>query len=427
MYRSIIITAALALAVPAGAGAQERVLSLDETYRLAREGNPMLRAAAARVAAAAAATPSASLPPDPAVQLGVMNASLPRLDTDMPGAMLPSVQVMQMIPTAGKLRLSGQLARQGTAMLYAEAEEMWWEVRARAAMAYHEIYEADRQLEVMQETLDWLRQFEQVATTMYSVGSGRQSDVLRAGVEVARMKAEIARMRAMRSAAAARLNAVLGRDAATEVPGTEVGPTPIRLPAAAELQQWAEEDRPLLARSRIGVERARTRETLARRELWPDLSVGVQYGQRPSDMGTKRMGSLMVGFSVPVFASRRQLPMREEAAAMREMAVAELDDARAQVGARIGELLAELERAATLMSLYRTEVLPQAEANVTSAFSSYRVGRVDFMTLVDAQMTLNTYTQELYALTAEYGWKIAELEMVVGREVPADLSVEEGA
>jgi outer membrane protein TolC len=40
----------------------------------------------------------------------------------------------------------------------------------------------------MAETLDWLRHLEEVATSMYSVGGGRQSDVLRAGVEVARMR-----------------------------------------------------------------------------------------------------------------------------------------------------------------------------------------------------------------------------------------------
>jgi outer membrane protein, heavy metal efflux system len=89
------------------------------------------------------------------------------------------------------------------------------------------------------------------------------------------------------------------------------------------------------------------------------------------------------------------------------------------VRARIGELLAELTAPESLIVLYRTEVLPQAEANVTSAFASYRVGRVDFMTLVDAQMTPERYSQELYALLAEYGCRIAELEMVLGRELPA--------
>ena len=48
----------------------------------------------------------------------------------------------------------------------------------------------------------------------------------------------------------------------------------------------------------------------------------------------ERMGSLMLGFSVPVFARRRQFPMRTEAAAMSRMAEADLSDMRAQVDAR---------------------------------------------------------------------------------------------
>ena len=91
---------------------------------------------------------------------------------------------------------------------------------------------------------------------------------------------------------------------------------------------------------------------------------------------------------------------------------------RAPVVEAIQRAAAELDRARTLINLYRDEVLPQAEANVTSALSSYRVGRVDFMTLVDAQMTLNEYRQEQYTLLAEYGSLIAELEMTIGRELP---------
>jgi outer membrane protein, heavy metal efflux system len=418
MLRSLIVLLPFLVLSPILAAAQEQPLSLREVYDLARERNPMLHASRAAADAVATQEPSAALPPDPEIQLGVMNASLPGLRTDMPGAMLPSVQAMQMVPFPGKLRLGGEIARQSTAMARTATDETWWEVRAGAAMAFYEIYQADRQIAVMEETLDWLRQFEQVATTMYSVGQGRQSDVLRAGVEVARMQADIARMRAMRTAAAARLNAVLDRPAATPVPAVSFAALPQDLPAAAELQSWAEESRPMLERARIGVEQARTREALARRELWPDLTVGVQYGQRPSEMGTERMGSLMLGFSVPVFAGQRQMQMRREAAAMEQMARAERTAARAQVSARIGELLAELDRARMLVTLYRTEVLPLAEANVTSAFSSYRVGRVDFMTLTDAQMTLNQYSQELYALLAEYGRMIAELEMTIGRALP---------
>jgi cobalt-zinc-cadmium efflux system outer membrane protein len=132
------------------------------------------------------------------------------------------------------------------------------------------------------------------------------------------------------------------------------------------------------------------------------------------------MGSVMVGFSLPVFAGKRQLRMRDEARAMQSMAEADLAAMRVEVDARIGELLADLTRSRELIELYRSNVLPQARAMVSSALSSYRVGRVDFMTLVDAQMTNNEYEQELAVLLSEYGVAFAELEMTIGRELSAD-------
>src|SRR5690606_7626777 len=132
----------------------------------------------------------------------------------------------------------------------------------------------------MEETLEWLRQFEQIATTMYSVGSGSQSDVLRAGVEVARMNADIARMRAMRASAVARLNALFDRSADTPITGVAFAQLPARLPPTEALMRWAETSRSLLARQRAGIDQAQAREELARREIWPDLRLGLQYGQR---------------------------------------------------------------------------------------------------------------------------------------------------
>jgi outer membrane protein, heavy metal efflux system len=428
MFRSITALIALILLPGVRLGAQQQAdLSIHEVYALALERNPMIHAARAAADGAAARESASSLPPDPRVELAAMNLSLPSLSTDMPSAMLPSIQVMQMIPLGGKLGLEGEVARQTTAMALNEAEEVGWRVRTRAAMAFYRIYQIDRSLVTMEETLDWLRQLEGVATTMYTVGSGNQGDVLRAAVEVARMEADIARMRAMRAGEVARLNALLDRPSDTPVSGVSFEPLPASLPLPEALLARAEAARPLLEGARTGVERAEAREALARREIWPDLSLGVGYGQRPSGMGTDRMASFMVGFTVPIFAGRRQYPMRAETAAMSEMARAELAEARAGVRARIGELLAGLDRARTLLTLYRTEVLPQAEANVTASLASYRVGRADFMTLVDAQMGVNDFEQQVHELLAEYGTMIAELEMAIGGELPVGAdTIEEG-
>jgi outer membrane protein TolC len=398
--------------------AQAAGLTLEQLYALAWERNPRLAAARSLAAAVGTQEAAARTLPDPALQLGVMNLSLPDLRADMPSSMAPSIQLMQMVPFPGKLGLSGRIAKQSTSIAQTDAAETWWEVRSQAAMAFYELYEADRQIEVMQETLELLQNLEGVAKAMYGAGEGRQSDVLRANVEVARMDAEIRRMQAMRNGAAARLNGILNLPADSPVATPVLAALPADLPAADTLRQWAESSRPMLERGRLGVEQAGTRRQPARKELWPDLTLGFQYGQRAGEMGTERMGSAMVGFSLPVFASRRQLRMRDEAAAMEQMARADLAGMRADVNSRIGELLADLERDRTLIRLYLSDVLPQAHANVESAFSSYRVGTVDFMTLVDARMTVNGFEQERYALLADYGRALAELEMAIGRELP---------
>ena len=397
------------------------ILTLPEVHAALEARNPMLAAARARTEAVRSLEGSAALPPDPQLRVGVMNAGLPGLEADMPNSMAPAIEVMQMVPLPGKLALSGRIARRGTAIAAAAAAETGWMLRARAAMPFYEIQAADRQIASLRATVQLLEELERVARAMYASGEGPQTDALRATVEVGRMRAEIERMIAMRATAAARLNALLSRPADTPIPAVSAagGALSRELPDARTLLAWAGESRPLLREAALEVERAADRTALARRELWPDLSVGVQYGQRAGTMGTERMGSLMVGVTVPVFARQRQLRMREEARAMESMAAAERTDALSLVDASIRTLLAEIDRVRSLTALYETEILPQARAAVRSALASYRAGTVDFMTLVDAQTSLNDFERELAQLEADHGLALAELEMTIGRELPA--------
>ena len=231
-------------------------------------------------------------------------------------------------------------------------------------------------------------------------------------------------MEAMRSAAAAKLNALIDRPFESEVPPVARPRFPAEVPVADALLGSAMRDRPMLRAGLQEVEAAGAMSQRARRELIPDLTVGLQYGQRRGAMGTERMGSLMIGASVPLFAGRRQLKWREEADAMRAMAEADLAWMKADTRGRVGEVMAMLMRSRRLAELYTGTVLPQAEAAVTSALSAYRVGRVDFMTVLDNRMTVNRYRMELVALQADEGKAWAELEMLAGQELIDSKSVD---
>jgi outer membrane protein TolC len=403
------------LSAQGGVGSDQR-LSLGTVYRDAETANPRIAASAALARAAGERIAPARTPPDPRIQIAFMNRELPGLGRSDPLGM-DQVQVMQMLPFPGKLRLAGTIASAQADAQHARTADVTWEVRARAAMAFYEIWSMEQSLGVADETLRLLRDLAATASAMYAVGEGRQADVLRAQVEVARMDEEITRMQIERVAAAARLNALLDRPADAAVQSPMLPVFPATLPPLAELAAEAERGRAMVQAGEAEVRAADAAVRLARRELWPDLELGVQYAQRPMADGTDRMISLMVGVSAPIFAGRRQLAMRREAEAMRQMAAADLRGMQADTRGRVTELYAAVRRSRRLAELYRSTILPQASTTIASALSSYRVGGIDFMTLLDNQMTLNRYRMELYALDAEQGQALAELEMLLGREL----------
>jgi outer membrane protein TolC len=389
-------------------------LLLGDLYMQLQRVSP--KAAAARFLAQAAHARIAGTKrlPDPVLQFGFMNYELPNL-APMPTVGMSQLQLMQMLPLGGKLSLSGQAAAATASSVDARAEDVVWELRNLAAMAFYDVYDTDRALDVTRETLRILEDIERTAQAMYRLGQGRQADVLRAQVEIAKMIEDTLRMRAMRESMAARINALLDRDVAAPIGAPAAPIFPDQIPARAWLDSIAMSERPMVRAAVDDVRAAQASEKLARKEIWPDLQLGMQFGQRGGEMGAERMGSLMIGASIPVFARDRQLKMREEAAAMRQMSQADLAAMRAETRGRIGEVYANLNRARTLTRLYLTTVLPQAEAAVASALAAYRVGSVDFMTLLDNQMTVNKYRQDLYALEADEGKAWAELEMLTGR------------
>ena len=432
--RSLVLLAALCVGGASGSGLRAQddarapsIARLGDLYSRVLRDNAKVAAADALARAARLRIPGTKRPPDPQLQLGLMNYTLPGL-APMATLGMTQLQLMQMVPLGGKLRLAGRVADAQASATDERARNVAFELRSQAAMSFYDLYATDQQLVAARESLRLLQDIARTTEAMYRVGQGRQSDVLRAQVEIARMVQDTVRMQAMRTSMLARLGALAsGSDSSLRV--TPALPRfPSDVPTEAWLDSVAFAERPML---RAAIEEVRASDasaTLARRELIPDLQVGVQYAQRGTTMystdpegapmserTTERMGSLMIGASVPIFARSRQLAMRDEANAMKAMAEAEVAAMRADTRGQIAEARAGLEQARQLAAFYRSTILPQARATVTSASSAYRVGQVDFMTLLDGEMTVKKYRQELSTLEADEGKAWAELEMLTGR------------
>jgi outer membrane protein TolC len=407
----VVVAFAASAATPLAAQAAPR-LTLAEVYSRLDEHHPRIEAATARVAAARARVGPAGRWPDPAIQFALMNRSLPGFGLSDPLGM-NQVQVMQMIPIAGKTGLSVRAARADADAEEAGAAEARLELRAEGAMLFYDLHAATDALETMTASRRLLTAALSASQTMYAEGRGRQTDALTAQVELARMDEERIRMRAMQQQMAAQLQALTGAAGDGPPPVPVLPHFPDSLPSRDSLTQLALANRPMLS---AGSARVRAADALARRagrEIWPDITVGVIYGQRPMiGGGTDRMLSLMFGFTLPLSPGSKQGQMTAEARAMRAMSAADLEDMRTVTRSRIGVLAADYERARALRVLYQGTLLPELAAAAAAADAGYRAGTTPFMTLLESQMGVYRAGQELARLDADMGKALAELEML---------------
>jgi outer membrane protein TolC len=435
--RWMLVTAAALAAAAARLDAQDAAdavprgdtLDLPRAVALARAHNPLLAARLAEVRAATARIAPAGTLPDPTLTLGAMNYMLPSLSARRDPLSMNQVTLMQTVPINGTLGLRRRVARADSARVALALEAAALEVERDVRAAYWSLYHDDRALDIMARRRAVLQEIANVATTMYATGATVQSDALRAQVAITRLDQEIVEMRLQRYAAAARLNALLGRPGEMPVPLRATGetaahgaePHALDMPAPPPLDTLAalaDQRNPEILAARAAVDGSRASLTAARRLIIPDLGLGVAYGQRPGD---NDMLSLMVGVSVPLYARSRQYRMRDEAAAMAEVAEQDLAATRVRVRSELATARAEAETARRLVGLYARTLVPQADASYQAALAAYRVGRVDFPTLLDAQTALLEYEHDLHNYEAMYGTAVAELDRLTGRRFGASL------
>ncbi|UCG75540.1 MAG: TolC family protein [Gemmatimonadota bacterium] len=397
----------------AHAQAQVDQLSLEDAVRLAREANPALHAARLRADVVAERVPQAGALPDPILGFSLMNRQIQDFGSTAEPMLQNRFELSQRLPWPGKLGFSEERSELLASAGLLEAEETEELLIARVKAVYYRLAFMDRALLIMENTRELLRDFLDVSSTLYAVGEGLQQDVLQAQVAVASMTEDITVMEQDRLATAARLNALLGREATAAIGRLELPSPGAELPSVEALMELADAQRPGLQAARGRARAAAAGYRAAGRAAYPDFMVGVAYSQRPQ---YNDWLSFMVGISLPLWAGKSHLPLRREMAALQAEQEARVLDLYNETFARIAEQRAEAERARKLLSLYATSILPQARAAVESALSAYRVGKVDFMTLVQNELTVNRFEIESVRWSAEYQRAVAELEALVGSD-----------
>ena len=329
------------------------------------------------------------------------------------------IGISQQLPFWGKRDLKGEVAAKEAESYKWQVEERKLELRRMVAETYYQIYFTDKSLAIVDKNLKILDDFVTITETKYSVGKGAQQDVFKAQVEHSKLLDMRITLEQQRKSLQASLNALLYRPAETPVgaiPDFDIKPL---IQSPEELRNIAYENRPLLKSLNALIEKGKAGHNLAEKEFYPDFNVSFEYMQRERFEGSSGddMYSLGLTFNLPVQRARRQAMVAESSSEI-TMATEELNVLKNSINSGIPDLLAQLERRRKLAELYKTGIIPQSGQSLESAAIGYRVNKVDFLNLLDSRMTLFNYERELYDSLAEYQMKRAQLEALVGKELP---------
>jgi len=391
---------------------------LDQLVKQALEANPDLKSAEARYKAFQAKIPQAGALPDPIFMFGYAN--LPRTTLALDQMEMSGIELglSQEIPFL-KLGLMKKFAR-----LMSERERQDYNslknyITSQVKQNYYELSFWLRSIQITYQNKLLLEDLAKIASVKYSVGEGLQQDVLKAQVEVSMLLDKLLMLEEQKEATEARLNILLNRSPQESLSVTEELSLVDLKVNESELHQLALESNPELSAMQAMVSAFQTEHKLAKREYLPDLDLGATYMIRKNRAEDMLRGEDLLTFraalNLPLYFWSRQSKKVSETRYLWQSGQEKLQDTSNRVKYQVSEMFYQLRKTTSQIELYQRALLPQARQSLESARSGYQVNKVDFLTLLDNQVTVLNYEIAYYQALSGYLKTIAQLEEMVGK------------
>jgi outer membrane protein, heavy metal efflux system len=445
---AIIITASLcpkAFAQNKTSHTSEAALDLNELINEALAANPDIEASQKKRDALWEKPPQAKAWEDPRLEIGVRNVPADDADFTKIDMTMKEVALSQAIPIPGITSLREKIAIQEAKSADRMHEYTRLQITREVKKAYFELYLVNRHIGTAEKNKGLLSQFVEIAQAKYAVGKGMQQDVLKAQVELSEFIEKLIQFKQQKTTISAELNRLLARDDTAPLLGQPVLPEHKITQSETDLAEAAKAGNPGLLSLQEIIARNEADYKLAQKSYVPEIMLTGAYGQRENahrskaspaivtntdgtsnlvavqqlNQDTKRSDvfSVGVGINVPIWFRSKQNKKVAETFHMIEQSKAEYRALANEIRFKIRDLTAKQARETELIELYEHGIIPQATQSLNSAIAGYQVGSVDFLTLLDSQVTLCNAELQMSTAQVHYQMNLADIETIVGKKM----------
>jgi outer membrane protein, heavy metal efflux system len=353
-----------------------RSLALGEAIGLAREHNPLLEAARARIGEAEGDLTQASV-------LLVRNPRLslsagPRFLSGPGGGSELDAQVglQQRLEIGGQRRHRVERAKALQSASQAQAADVDRVVTQSVALVFFEVLGAANELELVEENAKLAESLYEIARSRVSAGAAAPLEENTARIRRADATRMLVQAEARLRSAEFRLATTLGLSSAETVHAQGELPESASLPPLGELLAAASENHPRLLAARSTVDASQSDSALADAEAWPDLTLGASYSREERDDVV--MGGVTI--PIPVFNRNQGERVRAKAAARRTAALAR--SLQLEIESEIRRSYANYEAATRSLAAFDADVLRSQDENLDLIEAMFQAGKIRYVDVI---------------------------------------------
>lgn len=399
-------------------------VTLVDILAYADEHSPVLlvarstreRAEAARIAA----SPRLYANPELSVSVG------PRLGRRATGSYDTGVDIeaslWQQLQIAGERSVRMAAADRFVDLTNADIERIRWDVHCDVHATFHQALVDRERAELAASVVAFQEEVLSIVERQIKAGETAQLNLRLASAEAAQARQIRVAAEQTYRVTRIRLAQLAGwpADRAPRAAG-ELDP-PREPPAVDRLIALAKAGLPLLLARKAAIDEAQARVTVARREIWPRPSIGVQYRREANPLPGERPYDIVLGgisFSIPSFQTNQGERARTRADV--SVAKAELEATTFLLDGQIVQARSEVVAAAERVHAYGTEILPRFEENLVLLRRSFELGEIDLLALSVGRERFLRIQSDAFIAQLDYFVALAALERVVGIDLWHDL------
>lgn len=387
-------------------------LTLNEAVNIAKKNNPQVKQAKSIWQKAQAEVVVQSTWPDPMIM--ITYDGVPQVRGALEDAPMKMYGFSQKIPFPGKLTLKRFVRSDMARMFYEKYQSKIWEVATKTKSAYHTLYFIRKAIVINLENEALLRQFEKIARAKYIIANASQHDLLKSRIELSLLSNELITLRQRENTAIARLNLLLNQEPNSQIKLPEKMDFPGIGLALSELEETALENQPVLLAMRHGLDSKEWAHLLSKMQYLPNFELRLLQKESKATglngWNTRLMASVPIWF----WGKNAQVNVAGEA---REEAQASLKNMENMVRFEVRDAYEKLDSSKRLIELFKSTIVPQAEQMVKAARIAYEGEKIDFLSLINSQKTLQNAKLKYFKSLADFGKNLAELERVIGKEL----------